>query len=68
MSLARRCFVSFWIIAGSVLASGTFQSCTVLSVHDGDTLSVSCDGATVRIRVSSIDAPELEQALGPPRA
>ncbi len=62
----RRCFVSFWIIAGSVLASGVFQSCTVLDVYDGDTLSVSCDGANVRIRVSSIDAPEMQQTWGRP--
>src|SRR3546814_15501426 len=38
---------------------------SVLWVHDGDTLGVSCgSGKPVKIRVADIDAPELEQAYG----
>src|SRR3546814_10544178 len=38
---------------------------SVLWVHDGDTLGVSCgSGKPVKIRVADIDAPEIEQAYG----
>ena len=36
----------------------------VTSVHDGDTITLSSGGATYRIRLDSIDAPELAQPFG----
>jgi endonuclease YncB( thermonuclease family) len=36
----------------------------VVSVHDGDTLTVLVDNRQVKIRLSDIDAPELKQAFG----
>ena len=34
------------------------------SVHDGDTIRVSCNGVELRIRFACIDAPELRQEQG----
>jgi micrococcal nuclease len=36
----------------------------VVSVHDGDTLTVLVDGRQVKVRLQGIDAPELGQAYG----
>lgn len=36
----------------------------VVSVHDGDTLTVVIDRRQVRVRLSDIDAPELRQPFG----
>lgn len=36
----------------------------VTSVHDGDTITLSSGGAVYRIRLDSIDAPELAQPFG----
>lgn len=43
-------------------------SCTVGSVHDGDSMRVRCPGSrqTIRVRLHQIDAPELQQAYGRP--
>jgi micrococcal nuclease len=38
---------------------------TVERVHDGDTLWISQNGQEEKIRLCGIDAPELEQPLGP---
>jgi endonuclease YncB( thermonuclease family) len=38
------------------------QSCTVASIHDGDTLRAVCDGERLQVRLYCIDAPELSQA------
>lgn len=41
--------------------------CAVLSVHDGDSMRVRCEGAggpTLALRVAQIDAPELDQVGG----
>lgn len=40
--------------------------CKTTSVHDGDSLRVRCPGykKTIPIRLSQIDAPELQQAYG----
>lgn len=42
------------------------QSCTVSSVHDGDSMRVRCPGQkkTIAVRLDQIDAPELNQAHG----
>ncbi|MBI2959995.1 MAG: thermonuclease family protein [Betaproteobacteria bacterium] len=37
---------------------------TVVSVHEGDTLTVLADCGEVRIRLADIDAPELKQPFG----
>lgn len=44
----------------------TERSCTVATVHDGDSMRVRCpnEGGTQRIRMAQIDAPELDQAYG----
>ncbi|MEO8502459.1 MAG: thermonuclease family protein [Acidobacteriota bacterium] len=36
----------------------------VVSVHDGDTVTVKTDGETLRVRMAAIDAPELDQPFG----
>ena len=36
----------------------------VLAVHDGDSLTLSVEGANVRVRLDGIDAPELGQRFG----
>jgi endonuclease YncB( thermonuclease family) len=38
---------------------------TVERVHDGDTLWIAQDGNEEKVRLCGIDAPELEQPLGP---
>lgn len=46
-------------------ASDEVLSCTVRSVHDGDSLRVQCPGhQNARLRLDQIDAPEVEQAYG----
>ena len=42
------------------------QTCTITSVHDGDSMRVRCPGyqKTIPIRLDQIDAPELTQAHG----
>ena len=37
------------------------QSCTVNSIHDGDTMRLTCDGERIKVRLYCIDAPELAQ-------
>lgn len=46
-------------------SSGTL-TCTVHSVHDGDSMRVRCPGerGTIALRMEQIDAPELQQAYG----
>lgn len=45
--------------------SGSFYLATVMRVADGDTLTVrNRDGATHKIRMHAVDAPELNQAGG----
>lgn len=38
----------------------------VVSVHDGDTLTLLLDRRQVKVRLAAIDAPELGQAFGHP--
>lgn len=42
------------------------QTCTVTSVHDGDSIRVRCPGnqKTIPVRLDQIDAPEIKQAHG----
>lgn len=69
MALRSRWLVSLCIFACSALAhevSSSSRSCTVTEVYDGDTLTAFCGDESIRIRVSSIDAPEMEQGWGRP--
>lgn len=50
-----------------LLATSTAHADTrgrVVSVHDGDTLTVLIDRRQVRVRLTDIDAPELRQPFG----
>jgi endonuclease YncB( thermonuclease family) len=40
------------------------EPCIVTNVHDGDTFTARCADGLIRVRVASIDAPELKQAYG----
>lgn len=40
------------------------EKCAILSIHDGDTIRVNCNGKQERIRFACIDAPELKQDFG----
>jgi endonuclease YncB( thermonuclease family) len=45
-----------------VISGGSAErACVVSSVHDGDTLRLTCDGEHVKVRLYCIDAPELSQ-------
>ena len=37
------------------------QPCSVQSIHDGDTMRLTCNGEHLQVRLYCIDAPELEQ-------
>lgn len=39
-------------------------ACTVLSVHDGDTVQANCGGTRKTVRLAGIDAPELKEQYG----
>ena len=47
-------------------ANDDVLTCTVRSVHDGDSMRVRCSARdhNLRLRLDQIDAPELEQAYG----
>lgn len=45
-----------------IIPKDTTQSCAVISVYDGDTITAQCDNnAEVRIRLLHIDTPEIAQ-------
>jgi endonuclease YncB( thermonuclease family) len=44
---------------GSIVSE---RSCTVASIHDGDTLRAICEGERLQIRLYCIDTPEMAQA------
>ncbi|MFB1487761.1 MULTISPECIES: thermonuclease family protein [unclassified Thiocapsa] len=55
-----------WVIANIDWSALPFleqprQSCTVASIHDGDTLRAECHGEHLQVRLYCIDAPELAQ-------
>jgi len=37
------------------------QTCSVLKIYDGDTMTLNCKGEKVKIRLYCIDAPEMKQ-------
>lgn len=62
MHALSRSFVSILMMVCSVSAYDSVepsQSCTVAEVYNADTVSAACDGRSLRVRVSSTDAPEM---------
>ena len=50
------------MIAGALASHMALAAqCTVLSVHDGDTLTADCGDGKVHVRLTEIDAPERTQ-------
>lgn len=47
---------------GGAGTGGDGQSCRVLNIYDGDTVTVACSGQRERVRLYCIDAPEMGQA------
>jgi micrococcal nuclease len=48
-----------------VVGQADAQTCRVVSVHDGDTITALADGnRQVKVRLTGIDAPELGQPFG----
>ncbi len=54
-----------WLLKGCgravIQMNRSLDVCPVLSIHDGDTMTVQCDGRKVRVRLYCIDAPEMGQ-------
>jgi endonuclease YncB( thermonuclease family) len=72
LSWSRRRLPYFWLAAAVLLPlpwfiscttdwGSTAATCTVASVHDGDTLRASCGGKKTKVRLYCIDAPEMAQ-------
>lgn len=75
--LAHRKMIAFWSLVVVALPApwvvtscstvqptagyGRYDNCQVLNVHDGDTMTVSCQGEKIKLRLYCIDAPELGQ-------
>mgnify|MGYP001820613301 CR=1 FL=1 len=63
----------FWVLAGLGISApwlvgdriafhtASEVACTIVDIHDGDTLRAICDGQNTTIRLYCIDAPELSQ-------
>lgn len=65
VTFTRHCFPAFCfalLLAASPALADTRGR--VVSVHDGDTLTVLIDDRQVRVRLTDIDAPELGQPFG----
>src|SRR5689334_7590705 len=52
------------LVLGSASSSAETLSGRVVSIHDGDTLTVVSAGQQMKVRLADIDAPELKQAFG----
>lgn len=75
--LAHRRMVAFWAVTAIALplpwlvpgcttdmprtATPGYEACQVLSIYDGDSMTVSCQGEKVKVRLYCIDAPEMAQ-------
>jgi micrococcal nuclease len=59
-----RVVVTFLLAAGLPLGALAELSGRVVSVHDGDTITLAEHGQKVRVRLDGIDAPELAQRYG----
>ncbi len=51
------------LLSGCNLSTETAMAatCRVNSIHDGDTMRVTCDGKKLKVRLYCIDTPEIEQ-------
>ncbi|CAM5558998.1 thermonuclease family protein [Eoetvoesiella caeni] len=58
--------ISLFSQMGLVSAETTSNSCSITSVHDGDTMRLRCPGnkKSIAVRLEQIDAPEIGQAYG----
>jgi len=54
----------FFTLLLAAFPSYAVVSAPVISVHDGDTLTVLIDHHPLRVRLTDIDAPELRQSFG----
>lgn len=64
-SAAMRLFLAALLFA--IAATPSFaeeHTGVVVSVHDGDTLTMLVEKQQVKVRLAEIDAPELRQAFG----
>lgn len=52
---------SYWLPTRPAAAGQSHDVCAVLSIYDGDTMTVSCAGRKTRVRLYCIDAPEMGQ-------
>ena len=57
LALAALCLIAQPVLAGSFAGR-------VVSVHDGDTLTVLAQGKQLKVRLADVDAPELRQSFG----
>lgn len=67
LAWCRRDSLNIALVLGAAMHAGAYAadvSGRVVSVHDGDTLTVLVDRVQIRVRLDSIDAPELGQAFG----
>jgi endonuclease YncB( thermonuclease family) len=62
LKLSLLAFCLFLLLAASPTAADVLG--TVVSVHDGDTLTVLVERRQVKVRLVDIDAPELKQPFG----
>jgi len=73
--IAHRRMIAFWSVMAVLLplpwlvpacttapkSQAHYDNCRVLNVYDGDTMTVSCEGEKVKLRLYCIDAPEMGQ-------
>lgn len=59
-----RALLSLVVVLVTAYARAEDLAGTVVSVHDGDTLTVLVDSRQVEIHLADIDAPELKQPFG----
>lgn len=75
--IAHRRMIAFWAVMAVMLPlpwlvpacttshppafEARYDNCQVLKVYDGDTITVSCQGEKIKVRLYCIDAPEMGQ-------
>lgn len=64
MVLRKMALLIFLQVFGMHFAHGQDLRGKLLSVHDGDTITILSEGKKVRVRLENIDAPELLQPWG----